>query len=86
MVRANYIPDSELGVDANYVEVKAALGETVALDDVAQVTALDSRLLARPGAPPGYIYQAVDYRVRNVNAVELTSSGFRHHLEANGVT
>ncbi len=86
VVRASYVPDSELGLDANYIEIKAALGETVTLDNVARVTTLNSRLLARPGAPPGYIYQAVDYQVRNIGEVELASSSFRHHLEAGGVT
>ncbi len=86
VIRANYIPASELGPLPAGREFKAAVGEAVDLDRAVRVTCRGGRLLAKPGASPGYIYQAVDYQVRNVSEVEISTGAFKHYLEVDGMT
>lgn len=86
VVRANYIPESELGLTEPYQEIKASLGKTVMLDDSVRVTCLGSRVLTNTGAPPGYIYQAVTYQVENLKDLPLASGPFKNHIEVDGMT
>jgi hypothetical protein len=82
VLRANYIAESELGLTPEQVEIKAAIGETVALNEAVRVTARGVELLARPGAPPGFIYQAVAYQVENIGELALSTRSFNHHIES----
>lgn len=82
VLRANYIAASELGLAPEQAEIKAALGETVTLSEAVQVTAQGIGLLARPGAPPGYVYQAVAYQVKNIGDLALSTTSFKHHIES----
>ncbi len=86
VVRAGYIPESDLGLAPVQAEIKASVGETALLNRAVQVTCLGNRLLAKPGAPPGYVYQAVEYRVENVSEAEVGGAIFSHHLESEGMS
>jgi hypothetical protein len=84
-VRSGYIPESDLGLAPVQDEIKAAVGEVAVLNEAVQVVCLGNRLLSKPGPPPGYVYQAVEYRVENVSAVEVSGGNFSHHLESGGM-
>ena len=87
ILRALYIPDSELGL-ANPEPVKqAAPGERVVLADRLRLTYLNYEIIPVPDTPPGYAYLGINFVLENVggNASLLTAS-LLHHLESNGLT
>ena len=84
VVQATYRPESELGLKPEAEVHKAAVGETVTLNDTLKLTVVGSRLVTRAGGLPGYVYQTVDFAVESEHS--LTTNGFEHHLAATGLT
>jgi hypothetical protein len=86
VIRATYIPESELGLVSPHTEVEAALGEPVLLDDMVRVTCQDSFLLRSAQAPPGYVYQTVTFALENQGTLPLATEPFKNQLEADGMS
>ncbi len=89
IVRATYIPDSELshgGPGAGQAAM-AAIGQAVALDTLA-LTVQAARPVVDRQTPPGHVYLAVDYEVENAGGgLPLMTGSFLHRLEsADGLT
>jgi hypothetical protein len=85
VIRAVYLPESELGLDVAVPNELAALGQQLTLDEAVRLTCLAGEFLAVP-SPPGYVYVRVNYRVENIGAQPLLTSSFSHHLRAGGLS
>jgi hypothetical protein len=86
IVRATYIPDSELsngGPNAGQAN-GAAIGQAVALD-MLELTVRAARPVVMAQTPPGHVYMAVDYEVvNNGESLPLLTSSFLHQLSGGG--
>ncbi len=85
VIRAVYIPESELGLDIAAPNEPATVGQRVTLDDSVRLTCLAGEFMDVP-APPGYVYVRVNYEVENISSQPLTTGSFSHHLEAGGLS
>lgn len=87
VVRALYLPESELGLETTGVTHQAALNEPVVIEDTFRVTALSRQLLDLPGMRlPGYIYLGLDYVLENQGSLPLVTGSFVHQVEAVGMS
>jgi hypothetical protein len=86
VIRANYLPESDFGFTEQLPEIQAALGERVALEGSIYVTCLEARLLPDAEAPPGYLWQAVQYQVENQGGEEVATGPFKNQIESEGVS
>ncbi len=86
VIRANFIPESEFGLAEQLPEIQVGLGEAVMLDNSVRVMCIGGGVLPSTDAPPGYIYQAVEYQVENLGDLPLAARDFKHHIEAAGMT
>ncbi len=86
VIRANYLPESDYGFTEQLPEVQAALGERIALNGSIYVTCIEAQVLYGANAPPGYVWQAVQYRVENMGEVEVATDSFKNHIETEGVS
>lgn len=84
VVRAVYLPESELGGGEAAAQA-VGLGETVDLNTL-RLTCLSARPEVRPETPPGHVFVVVGYRLRNTGeSLPLLTGSFSHRLEAEGV-
>ncbi len=84
IIRAVYLPESELGATAPE-RGPVASGQVVPLGDELTVTVVDRYPLSAD-TPVGYASLAVDYRLENTGVRPLASAAFQHRLEAEGMT
>jgi hypothetical protein len=86
IVRATYIPDSELshgGPTTGQVNM-VAIGQTAPLDTL-YLTVRAVQPVALPETPPGHVYLTVDYEVENSGEdLPLITGSFVHRLEGAG--
>ncbi len=86
VIRAAYLPGSELAGSSPGRAQQISPGQAVALDNL-RLTCLGSKPLVLADTPPGHLYLALDYRVRNTGEdLPLSSASFLHRLEAGGLT
>jgi len=86
IVRATYIPDSELsgGGPAAGQSGATAIGQVAALDTL-ELTVRSARPQVLAQTPPGHVYLAIDYEVANsAGSLPLLTSSFLHRLEGAG--
>lgn len=87
VVRALYLPESDLGTDFAAPTKMAGMGETVVLGDTFRLTPLTSQLVELPGmGMPGYVYLAMNYAVENKSGLPMLTSAFIHNVKAGGMT
>jgi hypothetical protein len=89
VIRAVYVPDSELSSPAGPAAQEIQAGQAVVIDAALRLTFLGATPGAPPGTPPGSVYLVVDYAVENVleGGASLASQGFIHQVvDANGLT
>lgn len=87
VVRALYLPESDLGMDLMAPTKTVAMGETVVLADTFRLTLLSSGLVELPGmAMPGYVYLAMNYMVENKSGLPMMTGAFIHHVKGAGMT
>ncbi len=87
VVRALYLPDSDLGMEFSAPVKKISIGETAVMADLFQLTPLTSKQIELPGMEMiGYSYMAVDYVIENKGTVPLMSSSFVHNIKGIGMT
>jgi hypothetical protein len=87
VIRALYLPESDLGMDFVAPIKAAAMGETVVLADTFRLTPLTSQLVELPGmVMPGYVYLAMNYSVENKSGLPMMTGAFIHNIKAGGIT
>jgi len=84
IVRATYLPDSELTSGSAGSAPLAAIGQTTPLD-MLNLTVRAARPVVESETPPGHVYLAVDYEVENSGEdLPLMTGSFSHRLEGAG--
>jgi hypothetical protein len=86
VIRALYVPDSDLGLADKSPVTRAIPGQRVVLDDKVRLTYLDSQLVPAPETLRGYAYLGVNAVVEYVGGdLPLLTAGFMHHIEVEGL-
>jgi len=87
VLRALYLPDSELGLDFAAPVQSVGLGETALIADTLRLTPLAGQQIALPGMDmAGYVYIAIDYALENRGTLPLVSGSFVHSIQGAGMT
>jgi hypothetical protein len=87
VIRAVYLPDSELSGAAAPAAQTVTAGRAATLDGALRLTYLEAIPFALPTTPPGYVYLAVDYTVENALGQALLTTNFmRQVVDADGLS
>ncbi|MCB0190360.1 MAG: hypothetical protein KDJ65_00300 [Anaerolineae bacterium] len=86
VIRALYVPDSDLAVADKSPVTRATPGQRVVLDDKVRLTYLGSQLVPAPETLRGYAYLGVNAVVEYVGGdLPLLTTSFMHHIEIEGL-
>jgi hypothetical protein len=85
VLRATYLPESELGLALPEAAETVPLGQPAPLAQAVRLTCLAAELLTA-AAPPGYRYLRVDYRLEHSGSGPLATGAFNHHVRAGELT
>jgi hypothetical protein len=86
VIRALYVPDSELNVATETLVKRATPEQRIVLDDKVRLTYLSNEIVPAPDTLHGYAYLGVNYVVEYVGGdLPLLTAAFMHHVEVDGL-
>ncbi|MEM7028977.1 MAG: hypothetical protein AAF629_05250 [Chloroflexota bacterium] len=85
VLRAVYLPDSELGLSALAEKPTTKLNQAVILNERLRLIPQKAYPIPDPNAPPGYVVLALDVLWQNLSQQTLQPTTFHHYLEADGL-
>lgn len=85
VLRAVYLPDSELGLSLQTEKPATKLNQAVILNEKLRLIPRKSYPILDPNSPPGYVLLALDVAWQNLSQQLLQPDTFHHYLEADGL-
>jgi hypothetical protein len=86
VLRARYLPDSDLGNTGTMAAASISPGQPIDLGSI-RLTVREHRPVVQADTPPGHVYVAITYEARNIDeSLPLLPGAFTQRLEAGGLT